>query len=289
MRAQGSRQRIPKETRGRELGQAALFCPGPIYPAPMTTVRDPLERVLGARTAKVLHDAFDMETVGELLRHYPRRYASRGELTELSSLQEGEHVTVLAKVATVRKIPMGGRRGDRLEVIVTDGTARLTLMFFHKAGYWQKLLRQEGLGLFAGTVSSFRGKRQLVHPDCEMLPTAAAGAQTAEYAAGYAAELIPVYPASAKISSWQIARSVRTVLDTLDIGADPLPEALREQHELTSLSEATIGVHRPENADDYRKARRRLKWDEAFVLQAALAQRRHAAAAMPATPPPPPA
>jgi len=253
----------------------------------MTTVRDPLERVLGAKTAKVLDAAFDMATVGDLLRHYPRRYASRGELTELSSLQEGEHVTVLAKVALVRKLPMGGRRGDRLEVIVTDGTARLTLMFFHKTGYWQRLLRQEGLGLFAGTVSSYRGKRQLVHPDCEMLPTeAAATGQAAEYAAGYAKELIPVYPASARISSWQIAKCVSTVLDTLDIGEDPLPAELREKHELIGLAEATQAVHRPLDVDDYRKARRRLKWDEAFVLQSALAQRRLAAAALPATPRP---
>ncbi|HEY0718721.1 MAG TPA: ATP-dependent DNA helicase RecG, partial [Streptosporangiaceae bacterium] len=253
----------------------------------MTTVRDPLERVLGARTAKVLDDAFGMKTAGDLLRHYPRRYASRGELTELSSLAEGEHVTVLAKVALVRKIPMGGRRGDRLEVIVTDGTARLTLMFFHKAGYWQRLLRQEALGLFAGTVSSFRGKRQLVHPDCEMLPAEATGTgQTAEYAAGYAAELIPVYPASAKISSWQIARAVRTVLDTMDAGEDPLPAELREKHGLINQAVAIQAVHRPIDVADYRKARHRLKWDEAFVLQAALAQRRHAAAALPATPRP---
>jgi ATP-dependent DNA helicase RecG len=253
----------------------------------MTTVRDPLERVLGAKTAKVLDSAFGMATAGDLLRHYPRRYASRGELTELSSLQEGEHVTVLAKVALVRKLPMGGRRGDRLEVVVTDGTARLTLMFFHKAGYWQRLLRQEGLGLFAGTVSSFRGKRQLVHPDCEMLPTeTTATGQAAEYAAGFAAELIPVYPASAKISSWQIAKAVRTVLDTLDIGPDPLPAELREKQELISQAEATMAVHRPIDVDDYRKARHRLKWDEAFVLQAALAQRRLAAAALPATPRP---
>jgi ATP-dependent DNA helicase RecG len=253
----------------------------------MTTVRDPLERVLGAKTAKVLHDAFGLTDAGDLLRHYPRRYASRGELTELSSLREGEHVTVLAKVALVRKLPMGGRRGDRLEVIVTDGTARLTLMFFHKAGYWQRLLRPEALGLFAGTVSSFRGKRQLVHPDCEMLPsqTTATG-QAAEYAAGYAAELIPVYPASAKISSWQIAKAIRTVLDTLDMGEDPLPAALRERHQLIGLAEATHAVHRPLDVDDYRRARRRLKWDEAFVLQSALAQRRHAAAALPATPRP---
>jgi ATP-dependent DNA helicase RecG len=253
----------------------------------MTTVRDPLERVLGAKTAKVLDSAFGMATAGDLLRHYPRRYASRGELTELSSLQEGEHVTVLAKVALVRKLPMGGRRGDRLEVVVTDGTARLTLMFFHKAGYWQRLLRQEALGLFAGTVSSFRGKRQLVHPDCEMLPTeTTATGQAAEYAAGFAAELIPVYPASAKISSWQIAKAVRTVLDTLDIGPDPLPAELREKQELISQAEATMAVHRPIDVDDYRKARHRLKWDEAFVLQAALAQRRLAAAALPATPRP---
>jgi ATP-dependent DNA helicase RecG len=253
----------------------------------MTTVRDPLERVLGARTAKVLDDAFGLATAGDLLRHYPRRYASRGELTELSSLAEGEHVTVLAKVALVRKLPMGGRRGDRLEVIVTDGTARLTLMFFHKAGYWQRLLRPEALGLFAGTVSSFRGKRQLVHPDCEMLPVeATATGQTAEYAAEFAAELIPVYPASAKISSWQIAKAVRTVLDTLDVGEDPLPAELREKHALTTLGDAIYAVHRPENVADYRKARHRLKWDEAFVLQAALAQRRHAAAALPATPRP---
>jgi ATP-dependent DNA helicase RecG len=243
--------------------------------------------VLGAKTAKVLDSAFGMATAGDLLRHYPRRYASRGELTELSSLQEGEHVTVLAKVALVRKLPMGGRRGDRLEVVVTDGTARLTLMFFHKAGYWQRLLRQEALGLFAGTVSSFRGKRQLVHPDCEMLPTeTTATGQAAEYAAGFAAELIPVYPASAKISSWQIAKAVRTVLDTLDLGADPLPAELREKHELISLAEATMAVHRPIDTDDYRRARLRLKWDEAFVLQAALAQRRLAAAALPATPRP---
>jgi ATP-dependent DNA helicase RecG len=253
----------------------------------MTTVRDPLERVLGGKTAKPLNDAFGLQTVGDLLRHYPRRYATRGELTELSSLTEGEHVTVLAKVALVRKLPMGGRRGDRLEVIVTDGTARLTLMFFHKAGYWQRLLRPEALGLFAGTVSSYRGKRQLIHPDCEMLPTeATATGHATELAAEYAAELIPVYPASAKISSWQIAKAVRTVLDTLDIGADPLPAELRERHQLIGLAEATHAVHRPLDVDDKRKARRRLKWDEAFVLQAALAQRRHAAAALPATPRP---
>ena len=252
----------------------------------MSTVRDPLDRVLGAKTAKPLSDAFGLQTVGDLLRHYPRRYATRGELTELSSLREGEHVTVLAKVAVAQRRPNGNRRGERLEVTVTDGTARLTLTFFHRAGFYQKMLRPEAVGLFAGTVSSFRGRRQLVHPDCEMLPETSGLGVAAEIAADYATELIPVYPASAKIASWQIARAVRTLLDTLDVGADPLPGELRQRHGLGGLAEAIQAIHRPLDVDDYRRARHRLKWDEAFVLQAALAQRRHAAAAMPATPRP---
>jgi ATP-dependent DNA helicase RecG len=253
----------------------------------MTTVRDPLDRALGAKTAKPLSDAFGLQTVGDLLRHYPRRYATRGELTELSSLREGEHVTVLAKVVLAQRRPNGNRRGDRLEVTVTDGRARLTLTFFHRAGLYQKILRPEAVGLFAGTVSSFRGRRQLVHPECEMLPETSGPGLAAEIAADYATELIPVYPASAKIASWKIARAVQTVLDPLDAGEDPLPKELRRRHGLRGLAEAIRAIHRPLDVDDYRRARIRLKWDEAFVLQAALAQRRHAAAAMPATPRPP--
>src|SRR5208283_4640018 len=109
---------------------------------------------------------------------------------------------------------------------------------------------------------------------------------TAELAAEYATKLISVYPASAKIASWQISRAVRTILDTLDVGEDPLPEELRERYGLAGQAEAIRAIHRPLDIGDYRRARDRLKWDEAFVLQAALAQRRHAAAAMPATPRP---
>ena len=252
----------------------------------MTTVRDPLDRLLGVKAAKALNDAFGLQTAGDLLRHYPRRYVTRGELTELSSLQEGEHVTVLAKVALAQRRPNGNRRGERLEVTVTDGTARLTLTYFHKVAYWQRLLRPERQGLFAGTVSTFRNRRQLVHPECEMLPDTDPAEVTAELAAEYATKLISVYPASAKIASWQISRAVRTILDTLDVGEDPLPRELRERHRLIGQAEAIRAIHRPLDTDDCRRARDRLKWDEAFVLQAALAQRRHAAAAMPATPRP---
>jgi ATP-dependent DNA helicase RecG len=262
----------------------------------MTTLQDRLDRTFGGRDAKVFRDVFGLLTTGDLLRHYPRRYHQRGELTDLASLREGEHVTVLARVALVSRIPMSNQRGsrtgkgyrERLEAIVTDGHAKLVLTFFHRVGYVQKVLRPGQLGLFAGEVSSFRGRRQLIHPDLEMLPDATAEAEvTAELAAEYATQLIPVYPASAKMSSWRIAKAVRTVLDTLDVGEDLLPEEVRERFGLIGRAEAIRAIHLPLDYADVARARKRLKWDEAFVLQAALAQRRQAAAELPAMPRPP--
>ena len=97
----------------------------------VTTLGEPLTRPLGPRTAKALESAFGMRTVGDLLRHYPRRYYTRGELTDLSSLREGNHVTVLARVEHVSTLPMRhGGPGSRGEVIVTDDRAKLVLAFF---------------------------------------------------------------------------------------------------------------------------------------------------------------
>ena len=257
----------------------------------VTTLSESLIRVLGPKTGKPLDAIFGLRTVGDLLRHYPRRYYTRGELTDLSSLREGDHVTVLARVVTVAEIPLppvpGKGRRSRLEVIVTDDRAKLVLTFFSGVGLYRRVLRPNVVGMFAGTVSSFRGRRQLVHPECEMLPGAPPNADlTPELAAEFAAEILPVYPASAKFSSWAIAKSVRTVLDTLDAGEDPLPADVRQRYELADRAVAIRAIHRPLDQADLARARERLKWDEAFTLQAALAQRRLAAAAMPAMPRP---
>jgi ATP-dependent DNA helicase RecG len=257
----------------------------------VTTLGEPLTRVLGPKTGKGLEAAFDMHTVGDLLRHYPRRYYTRGELTDLSSLRDGDHVTVLARIVSVMEHPLpalpGKGRRSRLEVIVTDDRARLTLTFFSGIGRYRRDLRPDVVGMFAGTVSTFRNRRQLVHPECEMLPGAPPNADlTPELASEFATEMIPVYPASAKFPSWKVAKSVKTVLDTLDVGEDPLPAALRERYKLAGRAEAIRAIHRPLDPADLKRAKDRLKWDEAFLLQAALAQRRLAAAAMPAMPRP---
>src|SRR5262252_9376818 len=248
----------------------------------MAGLEESLRVTLGGKAAAKLDAAFGLTTTGDLLRHYPRRYATRGELTDLASLRDGDHVTVFAQVEKIRTRPMRARRGQLLEVTVTDGRARLALTFFNRVEYWERQLSPGRHGMFAGRVSTFAGKRQLAHPEFKLL-----SADDADKAAEYAAELIPVYPATRDFSSWDIEKCVRVVLDTLDEVDDPLPEAVRERHGLDGLTTALLGIHRPADLAEADRARTRLKWDEALMLQAVLAQRRRAAAALPAAARPP--
>src|SRR5215469_8402723 len=251
----------------------------------MAVLADPLRLVVGDKAAKRLAAVLDLHTVGDLLSYYPRRYDKRGELTDLASLREGEHVTVQAEIAAVSQRKMRNRAGSIFEAVVTDGRGRLTLTFFGRGGQaWRKNELYPGVrGLFAGQVSSFQGKRQLTHPDYELLGAGSAGARAAEFAA----ELIPVYRATAQLASWRIAQSVRVALDVLDVPDDPLPAAVRRRHGLCGYADAVRGIHRPVDEADVNRAKTRLKWDEAVALQVLLAQRRLAAASYSAIPRPP--
>ncbi|HEX6577776.1 MAG TPA: ATP-dependent DNA helicase RecG [Jiangellaceae bacterium] len=241
---------------------------------------EPLDRVLGRQTANALATGLDIYTVGDLMRHYPRRYAERGQLTDLDSLHLDEQVTVLAMVEDVRTRSMKTRKGGITEVVVTDGSGRLVLTFFNQR--WRERDLQEGrIGLFAGKVGVYRRQRQLAHPDYVLLPE---GTDVATAAEEFADRLIPVYAATANLATWKIARCVRVVLDTLGAVPDPIPPAIRRRMGLMDAQSALRTVHRPASRDDAEHARHRLRFEEAFVLQAELARRRESAAALPAVP-----
>ncbi len=240
-----------------------------------------LTTVVGDKTAKALANTLDLRTVGDLMRHYPRRYIQRGELTELSSLREDELVTVVAMVKSVSKRRMKNRRGSILEAVVTDGTGELNLTFFNQA-WRERDLRPERIGLFAGKVGAFRHQRQLANPEYEMFPEDAGDIR--EAAEKYADEVIPVYPASVKVQSWLIAKSVDVVLQQLGDPPDPLPDEVLRKRRLPGLAESLHAVHRPKTIEKAWAAQRRLRYEEAFVLQTELARRRLSTAALPATP-----
>jgi ATP-dependent DNA helicase RecG len=229
-----------------------------------------LVNVVGDRTAKVLDTVFGYRTVSDLLHHYPRRYLVRGELSDIAELNEGDEVTVLAEIYSSSSRKLQGRKGSILEVIVTDGSAKMSLTFFNQA-WREKELRVGRQGLFAGKVGVFNGKRQLAHPDYEMVPD---GSDVDSAVADFAGKFLPVYPASSKLPSWKIAQCVKLAIDSLDEVPDFLPQQILEKFKYPSAQQALVQIHNPVDLDSAELSKARLTFDEAFLLQLLLLERR---------------
>ncbi|KAA9149939.1 ATP-dependent DNA helicase RecG [Microbacterium lushaniae] len=235
-----------------------------------------LDGAVGGKTAGAFERAFGMTTVGDLLMHYPRRYAKRGELTPIASLPLGEPVTIVAEVVSAGERRMQNRKGSILEVVISDGDGRMTLTFFNQT--WRlKDLQPGRRGMFSGKVGEYRGATQLTHPDYELFEDVESARMTAE---SYAQLPIPIYPATSSLPSPLIHKTISLVLDGLGDVEDPLPDDLRRRHGLLDARTALERIHRPEVEEQVGSAVATLRMHEAFVLQAALLQQRQAVRAM---------
>ncbi|WZH36147.1 MAG: ATP-dependent DNA helicase RecG [Microbacterium enclense] len=238
-----------------------------------------LDGAVGGKTAAAFDRAFGMKTVGELLEHYPRRYARRGELTPISTLPLGEPVTIVAEVVSANERRMQNRRGSLLEVVISDGDGRLSLTFFNQP--WRlKDLTPGRRGIFSGKVGEYRRQTQLTNPDYELFDDIAEARAEAEVSAK---RPIPIYPATATVPSPLVQKTISLVLDALGDIDDPLPDDLRARRALLPARAALEQIHRPENDDDIPPAVATLRMQEAFVLQTALLQQRQFVRALSAT------
>ena len=240
----------------------------PLDTSHMVTLLTRLEKILGDRTATVLERSLGLITVNELLRHYPRRYVVRGELTDISNLMADDEVTILAEIESVKLRRASGK--SILEVVVTDGSANLSLTFFNQA-WREKDLKVGKVGLFAGKVGYFKSRRQLAHPDFQLIPD---GDDVDAAIAEFAGKYLPVYPATAKLPSWKIMQCVKLALDSLDDLVDYLPTEIMKENNFPDLQTAFKQIHQPDDLDSADRARLRLTFDEALILQIALGQRR---------------
>ncbi|QDY90816.1 ATP-dependent DNA helicase RecG [Arthrobacter sp. UKPF54-2] len=262
----------------------------------MTTELDlGLERRIGKRSAAVIEKHLGITTVGGLLNYFPRRYMNRGELTLISEVPLDEEVTLIARVVSSSTRQMRARRGSLTDVVITDeagsGTAArpagavpgtLKVSFFN--GFRAKAELQPGRrALFSGKITRYGGALGLTNPEFQLLDEDPdiPGMDPEKLAA----MPIPVYPATAKLTSWSIQKVVSTLLDTADLDAvpDPLPAEIAAREKFLPVAAAYRLIHAPETASDWQRARARFRYQEALVLQSALARRRAQLAAEEAT------
>ena len=244
-------------------------------------------RRLNARLSEVLGDKTAAEfaklkvaTVGDLLLHLPRRYFSGTELSDLSQLEVGEEVAVLAEVKSSRAFNVPGRK-PRLEAVITDHRGTVTLAFFgkpHMIDYWHAQLKPGSRGIFAGKVGEFRSELQLAHPDFVLVDEAGqmtGGAKRNEVLTRVTqVPLIGIYAATRKLPTWTITECVGLALEHLGEITDPLPPALREAVGVVELGSAYRGIHQPQQRDEIGPARDRLRFDEAFAIGLTMAARK---------------
>jgi ATP-dependent DNA helicase RecG len=256
----------------------------------VAALTDRLDYVIGKKAAGQLEEHFGIRTVNDLLRHYPRKYSDGTTvLGEGEELEEGEHVTFV-DVITKAEIKWTNRPPKREYLVVTLGHRRpkVTATFFN-VKYLKKQLVEGIRVMLSGEVGYFKGTLQLTHPAFLILKpgrkavgtkslkaiASASGATGDDVLSAFDREFFPIYPASAKLQTWEIYACVRQVLDVLDAVEDPLPESFLRQHNLISEDRAFRAIHLAENAVEREAAVARLTYDEAIGLQWALADRRH--------------
>lgn len=259
----------------------------------MARLDDRLDFVIGRKAADQLEEHLGLHTVADLLRYFPRKYSDamtvRGEGEDLD-LEEGEHVTFI-DVITKAELKYTNRTPKREFLVVTLGDRRpkVTATFFN-AKYLKHSLKAGAKVMLSGVVGYFRGVLQLTHPAFLVLESPegktggskslAAIASSAEKTgedllAAFERDFFPIYPASAKVQTWDIYACVRQLLAVLDPVPEPLPDWFVREHDLMAEDDALRAVHLADNQRDRTRAITRLTYDEAIGLQWGLVVRRN--------------
>ncbi|MHB8244532.1 MAG: ATP-dependent DNA helicase RecG [Acidimicrobiales bacterium] len=222
-------------------------------------------RTVSPRKALALRQ-MEIETVLDLLTHYPRRIVDRTNQSTIGALFEGEEGVVTATVTRSSSRRLRNAR-SMAEIVVHDETGQLICTFFNQGWRAKQFGEGQTVTVF-GKLSIYRGRRQMANPGVDLV-----GDQTGR--------VVAIYPQSAKaaLSSLEIGRFVAEALERAKEFADPVPERVRQELGLVSRDEALHWVHAPETKEAWHRARRRLAFDELLRLQILLVSRRRAAAA----------
>ncbi len=250
----------------------------------MITPSSPIEAVLGAgikpRKRQRIVDGLGLHTVGDLLRHFPRRYLETGELTKVDELEEGRLLTLVGEVVSSRvntyRDRRTGRPAYRLDVTVRTDGPRLRMSFFAKSqriADWNAGRLAPGTrGIFLGKLGSFRGEWQLTNPQTVL--TGSEEESAAQMSLDALGEYYPIYPLTNGVDSWDLQRAVTFALTVLDDVPELLPAEVRERYDVLDVRTAYDWIHAPHDLGQVSRAMRRFRFEEALVTQLVLGRRR---------------
>ncbi len=239
------------------------------------TPDSPIAAVFGSshKKRKLAEEGLGLATIGDLLRHFPRRYVEATELSEVATPVVGEQLTIVGEVRSSESAPFtaGNRRQWRTTIrLRTDGPDFSVTMFSPHKNLADRHEAQFGVGsraLFTGRAKQFRGSWQL-----EQAHGFALGGEEG----AMLSKLIPVYPLTAKLYTWDLQKVIAAALDLVSGVPDVFTPELRERYDLLTVMQAMRWIHGPDDWGQLGAAQKRFRFEEALVLQLVLARRRAA-------------
>jgi len=230
------------------------------------TLSTPVRYLKGVGPKKAfLLSQLGIQSVRDILEYYPRDWIFAPPPTNVGHLKPGRQATIVALIESTDYQPY--RRTPIFEAMVADDTGICRIIWFH-GSYLQNQL-EPGMTITAtGKVSIYKHQIQLTNPKFTVVKQESLD-PTAYFSGG-------IYPASGKVSSNWIKKLIRGLVSQLDCLIEEFYAAdFRRQRELVTRKEAFASIHNPENNSQLNMAKRRLKYDELFVMQLGLAVKRY--------------
>ncbi|MCJ7829377.1 MAG: ATP-dependent DNA helicase RecG, partial [Dehalococcoidia bacterium] len=197
-----------------------------------------------------------VQTIRDLLYFFPRRHLDYSQRKTIAELVVGEEQTVLATVWEARMARLGPQQGT--EVIVGDETGNMRAVWFNQP-FLAKNFRTNAQLVLSGRVTEFKGNKVFESPEWELVE---------DKELIHTGRLVPVYPLTRGLYPRQVRNIVKRALDNwVWQMADFLPPEMKSRFKLVDLPEAIIQTHYPDSYSLKAEARRRLAFDELFLLQ----------------------
>lgn len=207
-----------------------------------------------------------LRTVADVLYHFPVRYEDRSQLVSLSQMREGEKASAIVKVLFPPQTREVGRSHRVLtKTRVSDGSASATLQWWNQP-YREKQIQEGQRYYIFGRATSFQGNLCIESPEFELV------GEGEDFQAG---GLVPVYPTTEGLMQNALRRIVSNALEYASELEEMLPETLRQTHQLCPLDWALRQIHYPDSQQSQEMARKRLVFEELFLLQIALVARQY--------------